>query len=93
MTQHDIITLSHSNDTRLTPLGTHSGMDITIQNINDSGYIYIGGEGVSSSSYGYRVSPGHAVSFELIGKDALYAISSDADMSVAILKISLEDEE
>lgn len=93
MTEHQIFSLSHTEGTRLVPLGTHSGMDITIQNINDSGYVYIGGEGVTSASYGYRVAPGHAVSFELVGKNALYAISSDADMNIAVIKIGLEEKE
>jgi hypothetical protein len=65
-------------------------MDITIQNIDASAYIYIGGEGVTSSSYGYRLSPGSAISFELPGRDALYAITSTNDSQIAIIKTNLE---
>lgn len=90
---HQIFVLDHSQATRLTPPGTHSGMDITIQNINDFGYVYVGAQGVTAANYGYRIAPGHAASFELVGKNALYAISSDADMSIAVLKIGLEDKE
>jgi len=90
MTTHALTTLSSSSATRLTPLGNHSGMDITIQNIDASAYIYIGGEDVTSSSYGYRLSPGSAISFELPGKDALYAITSTNNSQIAVIKTNLE---
>lgn len=90
MTAHQIVILSDEEATRLTPLGTHSGMDITVQSINDAGYIFLGGSGVTDTSFGYRLAPGHAISFELPGRDALYAIASDPDMRISIIKIGLE---
>lgn len=89
-TTHNLYTLSNSTATRLTPLGMHSGMDITLQNVNDTAYVYVGGEGVTSSNYGYRIAPGHAISWELPEKDALYAISDTDSSSLAVLKTSLE---
>jgi hypothetical protein len=77
---------------RITPNGTHSGMDITIQNVNDSGYIYVGGEGVSTTNYGFRIMPNHAISFELPGLDALYLIADTADMKAAIITTNLEQQ-
>lgn len=92
MTTHSIITLSDSTESRLTPNGIHSGMDITLQNVNNSGYIYIGGdETVSSTNYGFRILPNHSISFELPGKDALFAIASSEAMSLAIIKTNLEE--
>jgi hypothetical protein len=90
MTVHRITILSNSSGTRLTPNGIHSGVDFTIQNVNESAYVYIGGEGVSTSDYGYRISPGHAISFELPGKDAMYAISNIDEAEVAIIEVGLE---
>jgi hypothetical protein len=90
MTSHSLTPLSNSTATRLTPNGVHSGMDITIQNIHASAYVYIGGEGVTSSSYGYRLNPGTAISFELPGKDAMYAISDTNNSQVAVIKTNLE---
>ena len=86
MTTHSLTTLSNTDAVRLTPNGDHSGMDITLQNVNASGYVYIGGEGVTTSNYGYRIMPNHAISFELPGYDALYAISSAPEMKLAIIK-------
>lgn len=90
MSIHSLLTLSDGTATRISPPGVHSGTDLTIQNVNDSGYIYIGGEAVSSTDYGYRILPNHAISVELAGKVALYAISSAPSMKAAILSVSLE---
>jgi hypothetical protein len=90
MTSHALTTLSNSTATRLTPNGIHSGIDITVQNVHASAYVYLGGEGVTTSSYGYRLSPGSAISFELPGRDALYAITDTNNSQVAIIKTSLE---
>jgi hypothetical protein len=90
MTSHALTTLSSSAATRLTPSGIHSGLDITVQNVHASATVYIGGEGVTSSDYGYRLLAGTAVSFELPGRDALYAISSTNGTQVAVIKTGLE---
>jgi hypothetical protein len=90
MTTHSLTTLSNLAATRLTPQGSHSGMDITIQNVHASAYVYVGGEGVTSSNYGYRIAPGHAISWELPGKDALYAITDTNNSKVAVLKTNLD---
>jgi hypothetical protein len=90
MTTHLTTTLSSSSATLVSPLGIHSGVDITIQNLSSEAYVYLGGEGVTSSSFGYRIPPDSAVSFELPGKDALYAVTSSNGSQVAILKTGLE---
>jgi hypothetical protein len=90
MTTHALTTLSNTEATRLTPLGVHSGMDITIQNTDSSAYVYLGGDGVSSTDYGFKLSPGSSWSVELPGQDALYAISDINNSKVAILKTGLE---
>jgi hypothetical protein len=75
----------------LTPNGTHSGIDITLQNVNASGYIYIGGDSeISDTNYGFRIMPNHSISFELPGKDELYAIASINEIKVAVIKTNLE---
>ena len=90
MTQHALTTLSSTSATRLTPVGSHSGMDITVQNIHATAYVYLGAEDVTSSNYGYRIAPNSAWSIELPGKNALFAITNTNGSQVAILKTSLE---
>jgi hypothetical protein len=89
---HELVTLSNTVATRISPLGNvHSGLDVTVQNINASGYVYLGGANtVSSANYGYRISPDNAFSLELSGYDHLYAVASANNFPVAILIASLE---
>jgi hypothetical protein len=87
---HATISLSNETATRLTPNGLHSGMDITIQNISDEAYVYIGGEDVNPEDFGFRLNPGSAISFELPGRDALYAITDTDESQIATLKTNLE---
>ena len=90
MTTHSLTTLSSSSATRLTPNGIHSGMDITIQNVDASAYVYIGGEGVTALNYGYRIAPGSAWSIELPGRDSLYAITNVNSSKIAVIQTGLE---
>lgn len=83
--------ISNTEVSLLSPNGTHSGLDFTIQNSNDSGYIYLGGDdSVSSTNYGFRILPNHSISFELPGEDAIYAIASTSGMYVSVIYTSLE---
>jgi hypothetical protein len=91
MTQHALTTLSNTTATRLTPNGVHSGLDITIQNTDGSAYVYLGGEGVTASDYGYRLAPGSAWSVELPGTDAMYAITDTNNSKIAVLWTGLEN--
>lgn len=90
MTTHALTTLSNTSATRLTPNGLHSGMDITIQNVHSTAIVYLGGAGVTSSNYGYRLDAGSAWSIELPGTDAIYAITDTNSSKVAVLKTNLE---
>ena len=89
MTQHALTTLGDT-PIRLSPNGIHSGIDITIQNVDSSAFIYLGGSDVSFSDYGYRLSPGSAWSIELPGQDALYAITDSNGSQVAVIYTGLE---
>lgn len=90
MTTHNLTTLSNATATRISPVGVHSGTDITVQNIHATAVVYIGGTGVTAADYGYRLSPGAAISWELSGRSSLYAISDTNNSKVAILNTGLE---
>jgi hypothetical protein len=88
MTTHSLIYVNDSS-VRLSPAGTHSGVDITIQNLGDNP-VYLGGPGeLHSENFGYKLLPGTAWSVELSGQDAIYAYS-DWSTLVAVLMTSLE---
>jgi hypothetical protein len=91
MTTNRIVALSITTPSLLSPAGTHSGVDITVQNIAVTGYVYIGGSSeLSSGNYGFRVDPSHAISVELNGRDALYALASTSGVSASVLMTNLE---
>ena len=90
MTQHYLHTLDGENELRITPLNQHSGMDITIQNVNSEGYVYIGGSDVSSTNYGYRINPDTSFSVELPAYDEIWAVSSVNGSQIAKLSFNLE---
>lgn len=89
-TQHRVHTLSNTSATLVGPRPVHSGGDITIQNLSDTSFVYIGGESVSSTSFGYRLDPETAWSVELNGSDTIYAIAENDGAQVAILLVGLE---
>jgi hypothetical protein len=90
MITHSLTTLSSSSATRLTPNGIHSGFDLTVQNVHATAIVYLGGQGVTSSDYGYRLDPGTAWSVELSSADYLYAITDTNTSKVAVLRTNLE---
>lgn len=82
--------------TLVSPPGTHSGVDITIQNLGP-GFVFIGGSNVSVENFGFFLPPLGAWSVELPPKDSLYVIGTnpgpgelDPVAYVAVLSVSLE---
>lgn len=90
MADHTIITVNNSTATRITPEGTHSGIDLTIQNLDSTHHVYIGGSYVSSTNYGFLLEKGKAVAFTIQPQESLYAIGSHSTQNLAILKLSLK---
>jgi len=88
---HDLITLSDSAATELTPGARHSGLDVTIQNVDETAVVYIGGSTVTTSDYGFKLTPGAGFSIELNPNDRLYAIADTNNSNAARLRALLED--
>ena len=89
---HELLTLSNATATELTPPGKiHSGLDLTIQNVDETAVVYIGTSSVTASNYGFKIEPGVAFSVELNPRDELYAISDTNGSNAALLRVLLED--
>ena len=87
-TRHKIISLSTSTPVALTYEDTvQSSYTLIVQNNNNSGYVYLGGSDVSTSSYGYKVYPGQGITVELSAFSRLYAVCSNGEMTAALLVI------
>jgi len=88
--RHAIVDLDQITPTLVGPVLINGGTDLTIQNINDTGYIYIGDESVSLTSYGFRILANTAISFELPGNATVYAVGSEPNMQAATIMTGLE---
>jgi hypothetical protein len=58
---------------------------LVVQNVNDSGFIYLGTENVSTTNYGFKLYTDQAFTIELRPYDRLWAISSTSGMIAAVM--------
>lgn len=94
MTMHRMYEIGNTTPQRLIDLGGHSGKDITIQNQGSSDLLIGGDDSLSTGNYGFKLKVNQAISFELPGSDALYAIAASVSGSVvSVLEMSLEQGE
>lgn len=58
---------------------------LSVQNLDPSITIYIGAQNVTTTSYGFALSPGSTLSIDLLLSDTLYAVSASGAPYVGIL--------
>jgi hypothetical protein len=67
---------------------TYNQVTVSVQNLG-TGVAYLGGAGVTSTSYGISIVAGGAVTVDnLPSKDELYVIHQDASAYVAVIRVS-----
>jgi hypothetical protein len=64
-----------------------NSLTISIQNTDDTIAVFLGGVGVTSSSYGYKLLPGTTFSADLSPADDLYAVAASGTPKIAIIKV------
>lgn len=85
MIRHEIKTLSTTTPIELTIEDSINFVcTLVIQNIDSSGYVYIGNNLVSSSNYGFLLYPNQAFTIELRPYDRIYAVGSAATSVVCM---------
>ena len=87
---HSLIEVNNSSQTQLSPTGEPSRLraNMSFQNLG-ADTVYIGGDGVSSSSYGLALAAGGTLSIDdLPGSFDLYAVSEEASCDIAVMVIS-----
>ena len=90
-TVHQTHTLTNAGTAyEILPAIGGNGKDVTIQNNNATASILIGGPGVTTTDYGFKILPNAAISFELDGSDSIWAVSSTDEATVHTLRIDLE---
>jgi len=90
-TVHATHTLTTSGTAyEILPANGGNGKDVTIQNNNATATVLIGGPGLTTSNYGFKIVAGAAISFELDGTDPMWAVSATDAATVNTLTIDLE---
>lgn len=91
--KHEITTLNDSTGTQLPADRSDRvqyNVSFSVQNISESASVYIGGNGVNSSSYGIKLAPGETASFDGLPRNSgIYALSSEGSSDVAVLQVVL----
>jgi len=76
-----IITID-SGDTAL------PAMDMSIQNLSSTAFVYIGNSSVSSTNFGFRIDPGAVLSIDrVMWKDEIYAIADTNNSAIAVIRL------
>ena len=86
---HARIAINVTTPVQVTPTddGEANSCTLQVQNLGSTA-VYLGGLGLTSTSYGVSVVPGGAVTIDnLSPKDEVYALSASGDSFVAVLRI------
>ena len=62
-------------------------VDTAFQNTSDTAIVYLGGLGVTTSSFGWKLDPGNGIIIPLPATSSLYAIASASNTPLAILRV------
>jgi len=66
--------------------GGKDGSTILVQNPTGGQAVFIGGSGVTTASYGYKLAIDSTITIELNQDEALYAVVAATTQSVAVLR-------
>jgi len=88
---HYTFSVNSASPTRITPEGREAGSSVTIHIQNFGAHdVFIGGEGLTSSSYGRHLNTGESISFEnLTTADEIYALA-EAGQSTTVAVIIIK---
>ena len=62
------------------------GQSVLVQNPSAGATVYLGGSGVTSSSYGYALVGGSDISIDLSGGESLFAVVASSTQQVNVLR-------
>jgi hypothetical protein len=84
--KHRILTLNSTPQNLVIREATDARNTMSVQNIMDSGYAYLGNSSVTTSNFGHKLYPGQSFTIEMASSDDLYAVG-DNGVQVAIFII------
>ena len=90
---YQVITLSSASATAISlesnELVEHD-IELYVQNISDTAYVYIGDSSVTNNSFGMRLGPNDSMTFDYRGYDnrpTFYGVSSQNNSTVSVYRI------
>lgn len=88
---HQNYTLSNTASTLITVESGNTAlpaMDISVQNLSSTAFVYLGNASLTSANYGLRLDPGAVLTIDsLIWKDEMYAISDTNGSAIAVIRL------
>lgn len=83
---HSIVSIGTSATTISSAVSDRDGHSVLIQNPSASVTVYIGGDGVTTSSYGVALAGGSDISVDLLQGEILYGVVASSTQSVNVLR-------
>lgn len=84
--KHRIVALNGTAQNLVVREATDSRNTLSIQNVANIGFAYLGNSTVTTTNYGYKLFPGQSFIIEMASSDDIYAVG-DSGVSVAIFNI------
>jgi hypothetical protein len=83
---HQIVSVGTTATKLTSDYDGKDGQTINVQNPSGGATVYLGGEGVTTSSYGFTLAAGISFSIELQDDEKLYAVVASSTQNVNILR-------
>jgi hypothetical protein len=83
---HNIVAIGTTATVISTAAGDRDGHSVLVQNPSASVTVYIGGEGVTTSSYGVALAGGADMSIDLLQNEVLYGVVASSTQNVNVLR-------
>jgi hypothetical protein len=83
---HNIVSIGTTATVISTAAGDRDGHSVLVQNPSSSVIVYIGGEGVTTSSYGVSLAGGSDISVDLLQGEILYGVVASSTQNVNVLR-------
>lgn len=83
---HNIVTVGTTATVISTAANDRDGHSVLVQNPSASTVVYIGGAGVTTSSYGVALAGGSDISIDLQQGEILYGVVASSTQAVNVLR-------
>ena len=88
--KHQLLTLNQYIPTLVSipqaqEIDDEKAVALSIQNLDPTITVYIGAQNVTTTSYGFALTPGSTLSIDLLASDTLYAVSASGAPYVGVL--------